>query len=108
MAMNLSGFTPLDVAVEAGHRRCVELLLGTELLRRPQQRLAVLKVGRGVDGSRVYTLRPGSRVYTLRHGSSALKSKPSLPPPPGPPPPLAPLRHGVPSRKRCPACWRPS
>ncbi|KAG2434853.1 hypothetical protein HXX76_007738 [Chlamydomonas incerta] len=43
LPLNFVGQTPLDLAVAAGHRRCAELLLGTELCRPPEQRLAVLR-----------------------------------------------------------------
>lgn len=46
LPLNFVGQTPLDLAVAAGHRRCAELLLGTELCRPPEQRLAVLRVSR--------------------------------------------------------------
>ncbi|KAG2483403.1 hypothetical protein HYH03_017711 [Edaphochlamys debaryana] len=43
LPLNFAGQTPLDLAVSGGHRRCAELLLGTELARPPEQRLAVLR-----------------------------------------------------------------
>ncbi|GIM15917.1 hypothetical protein Vretimale_18569, partial [Volvox reticuliferus] len=43
LPLNFAGQTPLDLAVAAGHRRCAELLLTTELARPPAQRLAVLR-----------------------------------------------------------------